>query len=52
MNQETKDKIMKYHNKHLSIYFIASVLKMNSWDVQTVIESEIKQDYDSLFKGG
>ncbi len=52
MNPETKKRIMELHNQGLSIYYIEKELNIHSWTAQEVIEEELKQDHDSLFRGG
>ncbi len=49
--QPLSDDVMYWHNKGLSQFGIAQKLKIPSWTAKEVIEEELKQDYDSLFRG-
>ena len=50
--QPLSDDVMYWHNKGLSQFGIAQKLKINYWEAQQIIEKELKEDFDSLFRGG
>ncbi len=52
MNPETRDKIMEWHSKGLTQYYIATKLKMPIGVVEGIIETEVRKDHSSLFRGG
>ena len=52
MREELKEEIMKWHNKGLSQFGIARKVQIPYWEIQEIIEAELKKDFNSLFKGG
>ena len=52
MNQKLKEEIMVWHNKGLTQYYIATKLRLPVGIVEKIIETELKEDFNSLFRGG
>ena len=50
MNQKTKNKILEYHNKGLTHFYIATKLRLPKEEVKQVIEEEIKKDFKGFFE--
>ena len=50
--QPINEDVMRWHIKGLSIFGISQKLHIPYWEAQRIIDEELKEDFDSLFRGG
>ena len=49
MRESTRKRILYWHNRGMSIFYIQKVLKVKSWIAKEVIEAKLKIDYNQMF---
>ena len=50
MNPEIRKKILMLNARGLSVYYIQKETGVKSWIAKQIIESELKEDFNSLFR--